>query len=118
MLDKIDFVYLNYLVVDEQYRNNKVGSYIIEWVKRMFENRTLVAEVEKPEQEAPNNDQRIKRLNFYYKNGFKDGMTEYNWNGTNMFYVYTGEVHDHIVMKNLRDITPTIKNEKPHMKSI
>ena len=109
-----DFVHLNYLAVNELNRSVGVGSYILTWIKNKHNNKPLVADVENLDSTSPNNEQRFRRLKFYYKNGFIDGKTEFEWEGTSMYYIHTNTLADEKFMKHIRICFPTIKNLKPH----
>lgn len=114
LVNKDEFVHLNYLAVAEDYRSAGVGSHIIDWVKKQFNNKTLVADVENLDANASNNEQRMHRLKFYYKNGFRDGKTEFDWEGTKMYYIHTNAISEEKFLKHIMICFPTIKNLKPH----
>lgn len=118
LANKEEFVHLNYLAVSKKYRSCGIGSYIIRWVKNQFNNKSLVADVENLDSNAENNEQRIKRLKFYYKNGFRDGITEFDWEGTKMYYIHTNDISDDEFMKYIKVCFPTIKNLKPHKSNL
>ena len=114
LLNAEDFVHLNYLAVAEGYRDKGIGSYIISWIKNKFDNKPLVADVENVDFGAENNSQRLQRLKFYYKNGFTDGVTEFDWEGTSMYYIHTNTISDEKFMEHIQICFPTIKNLRPH----
>lgn len=118
LFDSDEFVHINYLAVANEFRNKGIGSYIINWLKNKFNNKSLVADVENIDHNAKNNEQRYRRLKFYYQNGFVDGLTEFDWEGTSMFYIYTNSISDVKFMKHIRTCFPTIKNLRPHKSNV
>ena len=57
-------------------------------------------------------------MKFYYKNGFRVGLTEFDWEGTKMYYIHTDSISDDEVMKHNRICFPTINNLKPHKNNL
>lgn len=67
-----DIVFLFYLAVDEQSRGKGVGSDILRLIGEKFSNCRIVLNIEAPDENAPNNEERIRRKQFYLKNGFTE----------------------------------------------
>lgn len=67
--DKMTF--LLYLAVNAEVRSKGYGSEILSCLKKSVPENIVVFNVEKPNTNADNNEQRIKRVNFYLKNGFQ-----------------------------------------------
>ena len=65
-----DIVFIFYLAVSPDARGNGIGSKILSLVKDKFPNCRLVLNIEALDENAENNDERIKRREFYVKNGF------------------------------------------------
>jgi ribosomal protein S18 acetylase RimI-like enzyme len=65
-----DAVFVLYLVVNDQVRSSGYGSGIIQWAKAYYGNRCIILNVEPPNENAENNEQRLRRIRFYEKNGF------------------------------------------------
>lgn len=65
-----DIVLLDYFAVDENLRGNGIGSEVLSAVKARYNGKRLFLETEAPEDAAPNNDIRKRRLGFYIRNGF------------------------------------------------
>jgi len=64
--------YLFYLAVAENERGQGFGSAILRTLRRMYEGQRFFLAIEPPEEaNAPNREERIKRRQFYMKNGFK-----------------------------------------------
>lgn len=68
--DRSDFALLDYLAVDEKWRNLKIGSAIMAVIKQMASDwgKDLILEIERPG-EGCNQLEREKRLRFYLQNG-------------------------------------------------
>lgn len=63
-------IFLLYFAVNAQQRSKGYGSRIIHELKQIAEGREIILNVEKPDQFAENNTQRVQRIAFYEKNGF------------------------------------------------
>lgn len=62
--------YVLFLAVNDQLRSLGYGTRILNAINEMFENDILILDVEKPDVFAENNNQRMRRINFYKRNGF------------------------------------------------
>lgn len=113
-LNHNDFIHLNYLAVRKGYRSQGIGSYIIKWLQKTFNNKAIVADIENLDEKAENKEQRFKRLKFYYKNGFKDGKVEFDWEGTRMYYIHTNKISKDSFLTHIIKCFPTIENIKKH----
>ena len=63
-------MFLLYFAVNAQLRSKGYGSRIIEEIRKIAGDREVILNVEKPDESAGNNTQRIKRIAFYKRNGF------------------------------------------------
>lgn len=77
----IDFTYLFFLAIDEEYQSKGYGSKAIELIKEKYPNKKHTVDFEMITKNAKNYEQRLKRRNFYLKNGYKE---------TNLFLSYLG----------------------------
>lgn len=69
-----------YFAVSPDKRDEGYGSRIINTICRIKEGYKVIVDVEDPEEEkAKNRDQRVKRLEFYEKNGFTPTDIKYRW---------------------------------------
>ena len=109
-----EFVHLNYLAFHKKHRGKGIGSYIISWLKNKFNNKPLVADVENLDESAKNNTQRLKRLKFYYRNGFFDGISEFEWESSQMYYINTAKISNKAFMDHIQICFPTIKDIRLH----
>ncbi|MCS4487812.1 GNAT family N-acetyltransferase [Streptococcus sp. SQ9-PEA] len=65
-------VYILFLAVNATYRGKGYGSAILEDCKQLSKGRALVLTIEPLDSDADNYEERIKRLAFYERNGFKE----------------------------------------------
>lgn len=65
-----DMAMVDYLAVSNQIRSKGTGSKIISEVCKKFSDKKIVLLIERLEDNAKNNQQRIARRKFYIKNGF------------------------------------------------
>ncbi len=65
-----DIVFIFYLAVAESERGNGIGTKILSLIKEQFSNCRLVLNIEALDENSSNNDERIRRREFYIKNGF------------------------------------------------
>lgn len=64
-----DLVLLDYFVIDPQYREKGYGSEALELLRELYSGNQFYLEIERPDEEAENQEQRIRRKRFYLKNG-------------------------------------------------
>lgn len=64
--------FILYLAVDNIFQSNGYGSKILDILNKKFDGNQIVLNIEKLDETANNNIQRIKRKNFYLKNGYKE----------------------------------------------
>lgn len=65
-------MYVLYLAVNDEIRSKGYGTLILKHLKEMGDNREITLNIEPLDEKADNYEQRIKRMKFYEKNGFKD----------------------------------------------
>lgn len=76
-----NLVYLFFLAIDKKYRQKGYGSKAITAMEERYPDRQYVVDFEMIEDNAPNRMQRIKRREFYLKNGYQE---------TGLFLTYGG----------------------------
>lgn len=86
--------YLLYLAVNPKIRSKGYGSKMMEWLSFRSGKKPVALDIERPNDKAKNAEQRLKRFNFYIKNGFKDTNYTLNYNG-----------EDYIILTNNDDFT-------------
>ena len=65
-------VFILYLAVNDQIRSRGYGSQILNWAKEHYRNRCITLNVEPIDEQAPNSEQRRRRMEFYRRNGITD----------------------------------------------
>lgn len=68
--DKI--AYLFFFAIQKEYRGQGFGSQILKKLPELYEGKRIFLAREQLDENADNNEQRIRRHNFYLRNGFKD----------------------------------------------
>lgn len=67
-----DLSYLFYLAVDEKLRGNGIGSAVLKSAQNLYSGRRLFLAIEQLDENAENYDERLRRKNFYIRNGFSE----------------------------------------------
>lgn len=67
-----ELVFVLYLAVNDKIRSKGYGSAILQCIKERFPNITIALNIEPLDIKSDNYAQRIKRFEFYVKNGFTD----------------------------------------------
>ena len=76
-----NLAYLFFLAIDSSFRGKGYGSRAIETLQLLYPGKKQVVDFEMQDEAAPNNAQRIKRRQFYLKNGYRE---------TGLFLSYLG----------------------------
>lgn len=63
-------VYICYLAVCPEKRSQGIGGQTLKILKEYYPDCQIVVDFEAPDENSSNNVQRIRRRNFYYRNGF------------------------------------------------
>ena len=71
-VDSEKYLYLSFIAVSPALRGRGCGSEIIGQLRREYPEKALLVEVEAPDEQASNCDQRKKRIEFYRRCGFVD----------------------------------------------
>ena len=64
-----------YLAVKKEYRDQGIGSYILNDLAKQYDSKKIIVDIEKIK-DTSNKEQRIKRKQFYLKNDFKENEIE------------------------------------------
>ena len=64
-----DIALLDYLAVDKSYRNMGLGEEALKRVAELFPEKRIILEIETVDREADNYEIRVRRKNFYIRNG-------------------------------------------------
>ena len=65
-----DMVMVDYLAVSSKIRSKGTGSHLLEHICKHFAGKKIVLLIERPDDAAENQSQRLARRRFYFKNGF------------------------------------------------
>lgn len=71
-------IFLLYLAVNPEIRSKGYGSRILTWLKQRNRNGQIILNVEKDDPKADNHEQRMKRIEFYRRNGIYE-TGKYFW---------------------------------------
>lgn len=64
-----DLVLLDYFAIHRTCRGQNYGSLALSLLKERYRGKRLLLEIELPDEDAPNREERIRRKQFYLKNG-------------------------------------------------
>lgn len=81
---------LDYLAVEPDGRGRGIGGQALELVKGRYRGKTLILEVEEPGEKAGNQAQRLKRMAFYRRWGYKPTGLRVKLNGVDMILLSQG----------------------------
>ena len=107
-----NFIHINYLAVDKALQSKGYGSYVLNWLKQEFPAKAIVLDVEIPEKNANNNNERSRRISFYKKNNFLFSNYTFNWADCLMSPMYYGNLNSKEFINYIQIIAPTITNVK------
>ena len=93
-LESETMIFLLYFAVNAQQRSKGYGSRIIHELKQTAGGRDIILNVEKPDQCAENNMQRVQRIAFYERNGFYQSNFDLRIEGTDYLVFSTNAVPD------------------------
>lgn len=81
VFERTNMAYVYYLAINEDLRNNGLGSKTIKTLKNYFSKKPLVLSIEDIES---GNENALKRYKFYTKNGFAYQNLSYTWQGVRL----------------------------------
>lgn len=81
LLNCFNICHVIYFAVKTELRDEGYGSKIIQAVCKAKRGKRILVDIEMEEDDAPNEWQRVKRKEFYLRNGFKDTKISYRWEG-------------------------------------
>lgn len=94
LLTHKDITHILYFAVEENLRSRGYGSYMLELIRKKYPGQKIVADLERPDENAPNESQREHRVAFYRKNGYEFTEINYRWEG-----------EDYCIMSNGGNVT-------------
>ena len=77
LIDHSKLMFILFFAIDEKFRSNGFGTEVIKIVKNLYSEKKIMLSIEKIDESAENNDIRIRRKDFYIRNGFTE--TDYNF---------------------------------------
>lgn len=80
-----------YFAVDEWLRGRGYGQQILSCILELYKDKQLILDMESPRQECDNLAQRLRRRDFYLKNGFIDTEVEKTFEGITYTILAKGE---------------------------
>ena len=89
-----DITHILYLAVSQDLRDKGYGSAILQKIRELYQGQRIIADLELPEANIPNEAQRKKRTAFYEKNGYVFTDIVYRW-----------ENEDYRIMSDGGDVT-------------
>ena len=94
-------IFLLYFAVNAQLRSKGYGSRILEEIKKTAGKKEILINVEKPDECAENNMQRVRRIAFYERNGFYRSGFDLRIGGTDYLVFSTSEIPDRKEFSNI-----------------
>ncbi len=79
---KMGFAYLFFLAIVKEVRNKGYGTKALKLLEDLYPGDTQIVDFEMVDENAENYDVRVRRKNFYLRNGYKE---------INLFYYFNGE---------------------------
>ena len=90
-----DITHVLFLAVEETLRGHGYGSQILDEIRRAYPNKRVILDVEMPDSEAENQEQRTKRIEFYVRNGYHHSGISYGWRGVEYeILILNGEISE------------------------
>lgn len=68
----MDLIMVDYLAIASNARGTGAGSEILHFIEEQYKGKRILLLIEQADESAENNTQRLKRKNFYLKNGYHD----------------------------------------------
>lgn len=79
LLNTLDISHIIYLAIEDCYRNKGYGSQVLTAIHNQKAGNRIIVDIEMQSEKADNNDQRYKRKQFYFRNGYKETNVKYHW---------------------------------------
>lgn len=70
------YAYILFYAIDSGKRNSGWGTAVLRHIRAQYPDRTLILDIEAPSAEAENSGERLRRLRFYERNGFRQTGAE------------------------------------------
>ncbi|MBO8463219.1 MAG: GNAT family N-acetyltransferase [Firmicutes bacterium] len=79
-----DLVLIEFLAIDDKRRGEGLGSKVLDLAKKRYQARRVVLEIEIPDENAAISDNKVRRKEFYARNGFLPAGVEVMFHGVPM----------------------------------
>ena len=102
-----DLVYVWIFAIDDSLRSKGYGSAVFTEIKRLYPNHRILLGIEEPDENSKNNEQRIKRKQFYERNGFRSTGLVANQMGVGIEVMLVGDTESfHIdeLFENIKQV--------------
>ncbi len=113
-----DLVLLDYFAIDTDIRGKGYGRDALTLLKSRYEGKRLFLEIEQPDEKASNNEERVRRKDFYIRNGLSETGIMVNLFGIDMellsydceltfeeyYNLYRYNMGDFLVKKNVKQL--------------
>lgn len=77
----IGISHITYLAVEDTQRDKGYGSQMLSLLCRQKSGKRIIVDIELPEKDAENEEQRLRRKAFYIRAGYKETDVYYHWAG-------------------------------------
>ena len=88
------YLYINFIAVVPRLRSGGIGAEILGQLAREYPDKTMLVEVLAPREDAPDLEQRVKRIAFYCRNGFHDLQRTVSGKGGDYMLFSTDRAYD------------------------
>ncbi|HCO30039.1 MAG TPA: hypothetical protein DIT54_11815 [Lachnospiraceae bacterium] len=79
-----DLVLIEFLAIDDRRRGEGLGSKVLALAKKRYKGRRVLLEIEIPDEDADATDDKVRRKEFYARNGFLPSGVEVMFHGVPM----------------------------------
>lgn len=99
-----DIVFIFYLAICKESRGQGYGSKVLEFIKQKYKKHRIILSIEQVDKNSTNYKQRVKRKEFYMRNGFKDA--NYTIKERNIIYdmLYYNESDKKVGLKEFQEM--------------
>lgn len=97
-----NLVLLDYFAVAEKYQGQGVGSEALQLIRDLYSESQFYLEIETPDETAPNHIQRVRRKEFYLRNGMRETGIRIRLFGVDMELLASSL---DLIMENVRSCT-------------
>lgn len=86
-----DYNWFWYFAVSEELRGHGYGQRILKKLISRYDDRSIILDMESPDQPSDNAEQRLRRLGFYTRNGFHDTHAHKTYDGIEYTIMLQGD---------------------------